>query len=84
LREGAAPILRGYGSADLEHDVPFSPDSVSEAGSVSKQFTSASILLLAEQGKLKLTDDIRKYLPEMPDYGTHALSARPRMRTLWV
>jgi CubicO group peptidase (beta-lactamase class C family) len=69
-RDGAAPILRGYGSADLEHDVPFTPDSVSEAGSVSKQFTSASVLLLAEQGKLKLTDDIRKYLPEMPDYGT--------------
>jgi CubicO group peptidase (beta-lactamase class C family) len=69
-REGAAPILRGYGSADLEHDVPFTPDSVSEAGSVSKQFTSASVLLLADQGKLKLTDDIRKYLPEMPDYGT--------------
>jgi CubicO group peptidase (beta-lactamase class C family) len=69
-REGAAPILRGYGSADLEHDVPFTPDSVSEAGSVSKQFTSASVLLLADQGKLKLTDDFRKYLPEMPDYGT--------------
>jgi CubicO group peptidase (beta-lactamase class C family) len=69
-REGAAPILRGYGSADLEHDVPFTPDSVSEAGSVSKQFTSASVLLLADRGKLKLTDDIRKYLPEMPDYGT--------------
>jgi CubicO group peptidase (beta-lactamase class C family) len=70
LREGAAAILRGYGSADLEHDIPFTPGSVSEAGSVSKQFTSASILLLADQGKLKLTDDIRKYLPEMPDYGT--------------
>jgi CubicO group peptidase (beta-lactamase class C family) len=69
-REGAAPILRGYGSADLEHDVPFTPDSVSEAGSVSKQFTSASVLLLVDQGKLKLTDDIRRYLPEMPDYGT--------------
>jgi CubicO group peptidase (beta-lactamase class C family) len=69
-RTGAAAILRGYGSADLEHDVPFTPDSVSEAGSVSKQFTSASVLLLAEQGKLKLSDDIRKYLPEMPDYGT--------------
>jgi CubicO group peptidase (beta-lactamase class C family) len=59
-REGAASILRGYGAADLEHDVPFTPDSVSEGGSVSKQFTSASILLLADQGKLKLTDDIRK------------------------
>jgi len=69
-REGAAPIFRAYGSADLEHDVPLTPDSVSEAGSVSKQFTSASVLLLADQGKLKLTDDIRKYLPEMPNYGT--------------
>src|SRR5215467_12334205 len=43
--------------------------TVFEAGSVSKQFTAASILLLVEQRKLSLEDDIRKYLPELPDYG---------------
>jgi CubicO group peptidase (beta-lactamase class C family) len=64
-----APVFKGYGSADLEHAVPITPDTVFEAGSVSKQFTAAAILLLVEDGKIALTDDIRKYLPEMPDYG---------------
>jgi CubicO group peptidase (beta-lactamase class C family) len=63
-------LTRGYGTADLEHDVPVTPSTVFEAGSVSKQFTAASILLLAEQGKLSLTDDARKYIPELPNYGT--------------
>ena len=63
------PVFRGYGSADLEHAVPITPDTVFEAGSVSKQFTAAAILLLVEDGKIALTDDLRKYLPEMPDYG---------------
>ena len=65
------PLLtRSYGSADLEHSVPITPNTIFEAGSVSKQFTAASILLLAAQGKLALTDDARKYIPELPDYGT--------------
>jgi CubicO group peptidase (beta-lactamase class C family) len=63
-------LTRGYGSADLEHDVPITPATVFEAGSVSKQFTAASVLLLVQQGKLSLTDDVRKYIPELPDYGT--------------
>jgi len=63
------PVFRGYGSADLEHAVPITPDTVFEAGSVSKQFTAAAILRLVEDGKLSLSDDIRKFLPEMPDYG---------------
>lgn len=68
-RKGEAPVLRGFGSADLEHGVAITPDTVFEAGSVSKQFTAAAILLLAAEGKLSLADDIRKYLPEIPDYG---------------
>jgi CubicO group peptidase (beta-lactamase class C family) len=63
-------LTRGYGTADLEHDVPITPTTIFEAGSVSKQFTAASILLLAQQGKLSLTDDARKYIPELPNYGT--------------
>ncbi len=64
------PIKYGtYGSADLEHAVPITADTIMEAGSVAKQFTAAAVLMLAEEGKLALTDDIRKYLPEMPDYG---------------
>lgn len=68
---GGVPVLtRAYGMADLEHDVPNTPETIFEAGSVSKQFTAASVLLLARDGKLSLDDPIRKYIPELPDYGT--------------
>jgi CubicO group peptidase (beta-lactamase class C family) len=67
-RKGEPPVLRGYGQADLEHGVAITPDTVFEAGSVSKQFTATAILLLVQEGKLALSDDIRKYLPEMPAY----------------
>ena len=68
---GGTEVLRGaWGMADLEHHVALTPDSVLEAGSVSKQVTAAAILLLAEQGKLSLSDRVRKYIPELPDYGT--------------
>ena len=69
VRGGAPPVTRFYGFADLEHDIEINADTVFEAGSVSKQFTAASILALAEQGKLALTDDVRKYVPELRDYG---------------
>jgi CubicO group peptidase (beta-lactamase class C family) len=67
---GRTVLSRAWGMADLEHDVPLTPDSVFEAGSVSKQFTAAAVTLLAQQGKLSLADDVRKYVPELPDYGT--------------
>jgi CubicO group peptidase (beta-lactamase class C family) len=68
-RNGVVIYSKAWGMADLEHGVPLTTSSVIEAGSVSKQFTAAAILLLAQQGKLSLDDDIRKYLPEVPDYG---------------
>ena len=55
--------------ADLEHGVVNRPDTIIEAGSVSKQFTAAAVLLLAQQGRLSLDDPARKYIPELPDYG---------------
>jgi len=66
---GQTPIVRAYGDADLEHGVAMSRDTVLEAGSSSKQFAAAAILRLVEQGKLSLADDVRKHLPELPDYG---------------
>lgn len=63
------PERRAFGTADLEHAVPISTDTVFEAGSVSKQFTAAAALILVSTGKLSLDDDIHKYLPELPDYG---------------
>lgn len=68
-QKGKASIIRAYGVADLEHDAPNTPATVFEAGSTSKQFTAAAVLRLAEQHKLSLTDDVRKYIPELPDYG---------------
>jgi len=69
VKDGQIVYKKGYGMANLELDVPIGPDSVFYIGSVSKQFVAFCIALLVEQGKLSLDDDIRKHLPEMPDYG---------------
>lgn len=68
-RDGHQFFSRAYGMADLEHSVPNTPSTIFEAGSVSKQFVSAAVVLLKLEGKLSLDDDIRDYLPEVPDYG---------------
>jgi CubicO group peptidase (beta-lactamase class C family) len=68
-RNGALDYARGYGMADLEHDIPITPRSVFPVASIAKQFTAFSVGLLAQDGKLALDDDIRKYVPEIPDYG---------------
>lgn len=57
-------LIKGYGKADLEFDVVTPEDAIYEIGSVTKQFTAVGILLLAEQGKLSLDDDITKYFPD--------------------
>lgn len=66
---GETVIRAAYGMADLEHDVPIAVDTIFEAGSVAKQFTAAAMLLLARDGKLSLDDPVRKYIPELPDFG---------------
>jgi CubicO group peptidase (beta-lactamase class C family) len=68
IKDGRIVYKRGYGMANLEHNIPMSPASIMDTGSVSKQFTAMAIALLAEQGKLSLDDDIRKYMPEIPTY----------------
>jgi CubicO group peptidase (beta-lactamase class C family) len=68
-RDGKLLYSKGYGMANLELEVPLSPSSVFDIGSTSKQFSAASILVLEKQGKLSVNDDIRKYIPELPDYG---------------
>lgn len=68
-QNGKLVANRAYGSADLEHDVPLSTSSIFDVGSVRKQFIAAAVLLLVEDGRLSLSDDIRKYFPELPDYG---------------
>src|SRR5688572_8971827 len=62
-------VLKGFGMASLEHDLPITPQSAFYAASVSKQFTAFAVAMLAQQGKLSLDDDVRKWLPEVPDFG---------------
>jgi CubicO group peptidase (beta-lactamase class C family) len=68
VRDGQVLYKRGYGIANLDHDIPISSKTVFSIASVSKQFTAISVALLARQGKVSLDDDIRKYLPEMQQY----------------
>jgi len=71
VNEDGEPVFRdAFGFADLEHGVPIETDSIMEAGSISKQFTAAAAILLMLDGKLSLSEDIRKYLPELPQYET--------------
>src|SRR2546422_4843616 len=66
--DGKPALAKAYGMADLEHDVKNTADTIFEAGSVSKQFTAAAVLLLAREGKLLLDDPVKKYIPELPDF----------------
>jgi CubicO group peptidase (beta-lactamase class C family) len=75
IRDGKMIYKRGYGMADLEHNIPIKPDSVFRIASISKQFFAAGIIILEQQGKISLDDDIRKYLPELVDYG-HTVTIR--------
>ncbi|MFC2146228.1 serine hydrolase domain-containing protein [Acidobacteriota bacterium] len=75
IKEGKIIYKKAYGMADLERDVPLTPASVLDIASNTKQFTAFAVALLAEEGKLSLDDDIRKYFPEFPDYG-HTITIR--------
>lgn len=85
---GAPALVAAYGQADLEHPEPLTAATIFETGSLAKQFTAAAMLLLVQDGKLTLDDDIRRYLPEMPDYGTpitlrHLLTHTSGLREQW-
>ena len=69
VKDGAVIYKKGYGSANLEYEIPVTPSTIFHIASVSKQFTAFSILLLEKEGKLSLDDDVRKYIPEVPDFG---------------
>ena len=70
IRDHKIIYERGYGMADLDHNITITPTTVFHVASMSKQFTAASILLLAAEGKLSVDDPARKYIPELPDFGT--------------
>lgn len=67
-KDGIVRYHKAFGMADLEHGVENDVQTVFEAGSVSKQFTAAALLLLITEGKVSLDEDVRKYIPELPNY----------------
>lgn len=68
-QRGKVIVNRAYGSADLERAVAITTETAFDVGSVVKQFVAAATLLLVEEGRLSLAEDVRKYIPELPDYG---------------
>ena len=89
FQNGAITYSKGYGSANLEYGVPITPSTPFISGSVAKQFTAAAIALLVEQGRISLDDDVRKYIPELPDYGAkitidHLVHHTSGLRDFWA
>ena len=85
---GSVVLTRGYGMANLEYGVRIKPETIFESGSVAKQFTSAAIALLAIDGKLSRQDPVRKFVPELPDFGVpitiqHFLNHTSGLRSQW-
>jgi CubicO group peptidase (beta-lactamase class C family) len=88
-RGGRLVYEHGYGMANLETATPIQPASIFHVASVSKQFTATAIMLLARDGKLSVDGNIRKYIPEIPDYGTpitirHLLTHTSGLRDQWA
>lgn len=88
-RDGVVLHEAGYGSAQLEYDIPITPSTVFHVASVSKQVTAFAVAMLAAQGRLSLDDDIRRHLPELPDFGDtitirHLLHHTSGLRDQWT
>ena len=88
MKDGRIVYKHAYGMADLDHNVTITPSTVFHVASMSKQFTAASILLLAQQGKLSVDDDVRKYIPELPSFGSlitirHLIHHTSGLRDQW-
>ncbi len=88
IQNGSIIYKKAYGMANLEYDIPVTTSTIFHIASVSKQFTVFSILLLEDEGKLSLDDDIRKFIPEVPDFGKtitlrHLASHTSGLRDQW-
>jgi len=89
FQQGAITFAKGYGAANLEYGIPITPDTRFTVGSVSKQFTAAAIALLVQEGRLRTTDDIRTYVPELRDFGKtitidHLVHHTSGLRDFWT
>ena len=88
IQGGDVLFAKGYGAANLEYDVPITPATVFHVASVSKQFTALAVALLAAEGRVSWGDDIRRHLPELPDFGVpitlrHLAQHTSGMRDQW-
>lgn len=88
VKDGKVVYRRAFGAANLEYEVKFKPDTPIHVASVSKQFTAFSIILLQAEGKLSLSDDVRKYVPELHNFGKtisirHLLGHTSGLRDQW-
>jgi CubicO group peptidase (beta-lactamase class C family) len=86
--DGKPVLVKAYGMANLEVGAPLRPDTIFESGSVAKQFTAAAVALLVQDGKLSLDDPVRRYVPELPDFGKpilirHLLNHTSGLRSQW-
>ena len=89
VQEGKMLFKKGYGMANLEYDVPITTTTAFNIGSVSKQFTAFAAYLLEEEGRISLDDDVRKYIPELRDYGKtiklkHLLAHTSGLKDQWA
>lgn len=89
VKDGKIIFKKGYGMANLEYDLPITSKSVFHVASVSKQFTAFSIFLLEKQGKISFEDDVRKYVPEVPNFGKtirikHLLAHTSGLKDQWA
>jgi CubicO group peptidase (beta-lactamase class C family) len=69
VRDGGIVFEKGYGYASIEHDIRITPSTVFDLASVSKQFAGLAIAMLVDQGRVRLDDDVRKYIPELHNFG---------------
>ena len=89
IKDGQIVHKRGYGMSNFEYGIPVSPTSIFHVASISKEFTAMAIVLLARQGKLSLDDEVRKYVPEVPDFGEritirHLIHHTSGLRDQWA
>jgi CubicO group peptidase (beta-lactamase class C family) len=93
IKGGKLAFVKAYGAADLTYGIPFTPETPTNIGSTSKQFTGFALTLLASRGALSLDDDVRKHIPELPDFGktitvrhllTHTTGYREFINTLII
>jgi len=88
IKDGMVVYRKGFGSAQLEYNIPITPSTVFHVASVSKQFTAMAITMLEAAGKLSADDDVRKYVPEIADFGKtitlrHLLHHTSGLRDQW-